>query len=104
MAISRSARITVDGLSLMGRSGTEGGFKDNGHVPEAAGRSGAARSRHPGLAQRSQARAHLFCEEVRLLPGGEVPAHRQSVVVDEVGICLLRPTPRHLIELVRKDA
>jgi hypothetical protein len=33
-----------------------------------------------------------------------VPAFIQLVEVDEVGIRLLRPTPRHLIELVRKDA
>src|SRR4051794_18905939 len=79
-------------------------FRDKGHVPEAAGPSGATRFRHRSLAQRSQARADLFCEEVRLLPGCKVPARGQPIVVDEVGVGLFCPTPRHLIELVRKDA
>jgi hypothetical protein len=33
-----------------------------------------------------------------------VPVLAGLVVVDEIGISLLRPTPRHLIEVVRKDA
>src|ERR671918_1650778 len=56
------------------------------------------------VAQRAQARADLVAEELRLLPGRKVPALVELVVVDEIGIGLLRPTPRHLIELVRKDA
>src|SRR5215203_278746 len=56
------------------------------------------------LAQRSQASANLFHEQLRLLPGREVPAFVELVVMDEVGIGLLCPTPRHLIEIARKDA
>src|SRR5215204_6346871 len=33
-----------------------------------------------------------------------MPAFVELVVMDEFGIGLLCPTPRHLIELVRKDA
>src|SRR5215213_4627101 len=56
------------------------------------------------VAQRAEARADLVAEELRLLPGREVPALVELVVVDEIGIGLLRPAPRDLIELVRKDA
>src|SRR5688500_3294597 len=57
-----------------------------------------------GSAQRPEAYAYLFAEQLRLFPGREVPALVELVVMDEVGIGLLRPTLRHLIELVRKDA
>ena len=53
------------------------------------------------LAKRPEARADLFREQLRLLPGRKVPALVDLVVVDEIGIGLLRPTLRHLIELVR---
>ena len=43
-------------------------------------------------------------EELRLLPGREVTALVELVVVDELGIRLLRPAPRGLIELVGKGA
>ena len=43
-------------------------------------------------------------EELRLLPGRKVPALVDLVVVDEFGIRPLRPTPRGLILLARKDA
>src|SRR3954451_22940179 len=100
-----AVRAAPTAKTSCGRRRPEGGFRDNGSCPGSRrGRSGATRCRHLGLAQRSQARAHLFYEEVRLLPCGEVPADGQSVVVDEVGIGLLCPTPRHLIELVREDA
>src|SRR3954453_14817058 len=57
-----------------------------------------------GLAQRPEARANLFAEQLRLFPGRKVAALVELVVMDEVGIGLLRPMLRHLIELVRKDA
>jgi hypothetical protein len=56
------------------------------------------------LAKRPEARADLFGEQLRLLPGREVPTLVELVVMDEVGIGLLCPTPRHLVDLVRKDA
>ena len=56
------------------------------------------------LAQRAEARAHFFGQELRLLPSGEVSALRQRVVVDQVGIGPLGPTPRSRIELVWEDA
>src|SRR3954462_13008325 len=64
----------------------------------------ASRFRDLGLAQRSESRANFVAEQFRLLPCREVPAHGQPVVVDEVGIGLLCPTPRHLIQLAREDA
>jgi hypothetical protein len=57
-----------------------------------------------GLRQWSEAGTKFFGEELRLLPGGEVTALGKLVVVDELGICPLRPTARCLEELVRKGA
>src|SRR5918994_477084 len=58
----------------------------------------------PRSTQRPERGADLLTEELRLLPGGEVAALVDLVVIDEVGICLLCPTPRRLILLARKDA
>src|SRR5262245_37275447 len=55
------------------------------------------------LAQRAESCADLFGERLRLLPGREVPALRQPVVVNQVGIGFLGPAPRRRIELVGKD-
>src|SRR5262245_37577425 len=54
--------------------------------------------------ERSERRAELVGEQLRLFPGREVAALVQLVVVDEVGIRALGPTPRSLILLARKDA
>src|SRR5689334_10805365 len=59
---------------------------------------------HGLLAKRPEPLADLVDEQLGLLPGGKVPALVELVVMDEVGIGLLGPAPRHLIELVRKDA
>src|SRR3954452_25134030 len=56
------------------------------------------------LAERLESRAQLGGVQLRLLPGGEVPAPVDLVVVDEVGVCLLRPAPRSLVDLVGEDA
>ena len=56
------------------------------------------------FAQRPEPRANFFGEELRLLPGGEVAALVELVVVDQFGIRPLRPAPRGWIELVREDA
>src|SRR3984893_6451641 len=55
-------------------------------------------------AQRLERRAKLRREDLRLLPGREVAALVDLVVIDELGIRPLRPAPRGLIELVRKGA
>src|SRR5262249_34006332 len=55
------------------------------------------------LSQRSEARANLFCEEERLFPGRKVPALIDLVVIDEVGVGALGPTPWRLILLARED-
>jgi len=41
---------------------------------------------------------------LRLLPGREVAALVDLVVVDEIGVGLLGPAPRRLILLARKDS
>src|SRR3954471_18868251 len=65
---------------------------------------GNARTRKYGhLAKRAEPRAQLGGVQLRLLPGGEVPAAVDLVEVDEVGVRLLRPAPGDLEELVRKD-
>src|SRR5206468_90591 len=56
------------------------------------------------LAQGPERRLDLGHEELRLLPGREVAAFVELVVVDEVGIRPLRPAPRRRVELVGKDA
>src|SRR5262249_2207840 len=56
-------------------------------------------------AQRRERGPHLLCEELRLLPRGEVPAPLDLVVIDEVvGIGALGPTSGRLIQLVGEDA
>ena len=56
-----------------------------------------------GSAQRSECSPDFLSENLRLFPRGEVAAFVDLVVEDEVGIGLLRPTPRGLILLSRKD-
>ena len=56
------------------------------------------------LAQRLECGAEFCCKKFWLLPGREVSALVELVVIYEFGIRLLCPTPRCLIELVRKDA
>jgi hypothetical protein len=56
------------------------------------------------LAKRPEARPDLFGKELRLFPGGEVPALVDLVVVDEVGVGPLGPAARRLVLLAGKDA
>src|SRR5688500_5633158 len=74
------------------------------HSVAPANEGRCTRSNRVMSAQRSKAGADLFHEQLRLLPGGEVPALVELVVMEQLGIGLLRPAPRHLIELVREDA
>ena len=55
-------------------------------------------------AQRLEAGAHFLGEHFRLLPGCEVTTLGKPVVVDELGIGLLRPALRCLVELIREGA
>src|SRR5215472_2458072 len=55
-------------------------------------------------AQGPEARANLLREDLGLFPRGEVATLVDLVVVDELGIRLLRPAPRERIELVRENA
>src|SRR5215218_6260343 len=59
---------------------------------------------HGHLPKRPEGGAQLLGEKLRLLPGGEVAALVDLVVVDEVGIRLLCPTARRLILLAWKNA
>lgn len=52
------------------------------------------------LAQRSEARANVLSNELRLFPGGKVPTFLKLFVLQKLGICALRPTPRALVDLV----
>src|SRR5215218_9635033 len=56
------------------------------------------------LTQRLECGAHLGAKRRRLLPGGEVTALVEPVVVNELGIGLFRPAARCLIQLVRIGA
>src|SRR5215471_8543030 len=56
------------------------------------------------IAQRFEACANLFTEELRLLKRGEVPALREPVVVDQLRIRTFGPAPRSRIEFIRKNA
>src|SRR5215471_21638370 len=55
------------------------------------------------LAQGSERRAQLGSEELRLFPGGEVPALVGLVEVDQVGVDLLGPAARCLKDLAWED-
>ena len=55
-------------------------------------------------AQRPEARADLFREDLRLFPGREVAALVGLVVIDEVVIGPLGPAPRGLIALAGEGA
>src|SRR5215469_7759135 len=52
--------------------------------------------------QRLERRSELLRENLRLLPGGEVPTLFSPAVVNEFGVGPLRPAPRSLILLSRK--
>src|SRR4051795_5271705 len=56
------------------------------------------------LTERPKGGAKFVGESPRLLPGGEVATLVDLVVVDEVGICPLRPAPRGLVLLAREHA
>src|SRR3954451_25252423 len=56
------------------------------------------------LAERAEPVAQLRGVELGLLPGREVPAAVELVVVDEPGVRLLRPAPGRPVELVGEDA
>src|SRR4051812_38558619 len=57
-----------------------------------------------GTAQRFERRTHLGDEELRLLPGREVGALRELVVVNEFWVRFLCPAPRGRIDLVGEGA
>jgi hypothetical protein len=59
-------------------------------------------ARAPGPAEGPEARAELLGEQLRLLSCGEVTAPVELVVVDQLGIGPLGPTPRGLIGLAGK--
>src|SRR6185369_3995065 len=56
------------------------------------------------FAEWSEARPNFFCEQLRLLPGGEVTAFGDGVEMDEIVVGALGPTPRSLVDLFREDA
>src|SRR4051812_796986 len=66
--------------------------------------SDGLRSGGVDLPQRAEPFAQLGGVQLRLLPGGEVPALFELVVVDEVGVRLLGPAPRRVDDVVGEDA
>src|SRR5581483_2242158 len=56
------------------------------------------------LSERPEAGSHFCREQLRLLPGGEMAACLQPVVVHELWIRALRPAPRRLVELIGEHA
>src|SRR6185295_1534249 len=56
------------------------------------------------FAQRPEARPNFFRKQLRLFPGGKVPAFRECVEMDEIGVGALGPTPRSLVDLFRENA
>jgi hypothetical protein len=75
-----------------------GGVADDAHIRRAIHRTTFE------LSQRLEPCAHHIHQELRLFPRREMPALVELVVIDEVGIGLLRPSPRRMVDLVRKDA
>src|SRR5215831_11418929 len=58
----------------------------------------------PELPQRPKRSAHLVHKQLRLLPGRKMRALGKAVVVDELGIRLLSPTLRRLVDLFGESA
>src|SRR5882672_12493658 len=56
------------------------------------------------LTQGPECGSELRAEKLRLLPGRKVAAFVELVVMDEVGIRPLRPTPRSRVDLVGESA
>jgi hypothetical protein len=56
------------------------------------------------MTKRVEGGAKFLAEQFRLFPGREVTAFVELVVVDQIGISPLRPTPWSLVQLVREDA
>ena len=56
------------------------------------------------LSKRSESRANLFGEELRLFPGRKVPALGELVEVNELGVRPFRPASWSRIEFVGKNA
>src|ERR1700754_3440488 len=85
--------------------GRRPGLRPHGHpapTVEAATPKGTPR-RTQRLAKRPERGAELLGEDLRLLPGREVAAFVDLVVVDEIRIGPLGPAPRRLVQLARKD-
>src|SRR5215217_8801698 len=98
VSVQKSTRTTWPRRSA-GPSGSE---SSHSVAPPSEGMCTWANTVH--LAKRPEARADLFREQLRLLPGRKVPAPVVLVVVDEVGVRLLGPAPRNPVELVGEGA
>src|SRR5262245_37704832 len=55
-------------------------------------------------AERPEGGSHLLGEQLQLLPGREVTALREPVVVDQVRVRALGPAPRRAVDLVWEGA
>jgi hypothetical protein len=55
------------------------------------------------MTKRFEGGAKFLTEEFRLFPGREVTAFVELVLVNQVGICPLGPTPRSLVQFVWED-
>src|ERR1700719_3461036 len=62
------------------------------------------KSGFPVLPKRLECGAHFLREELRLLPGREVSAFFELIIIDEFGIGSFCPTSWRLVELVWKGA
>src|SRR4051812_8934004 len=68
------------------------------------GRHPEVPSHHSTSTQRPEACAQIVNDRLRLLPCGEVPAFRMTVVEQKIGIGALCPTPRGFSDLLRESA
>src|SRR5829696_3393169 len=68
------------------------------------GRHADVPSHHSRSTQRPEPCAHIVNDRLRLLPCGEVPAFRMTVVEEEIRIGSLRPTSRTFGDLLRENA
>ena len=68
-----------------------------------SGMSDLGGSRNRLLAQRPETRAYLIAQQLRLFPGREVPTRLERVVVDQVPVSPLCPSPRRLVALAGED-
>src|ERR1700730_5676552 len=95
-------RMAVSALARRSRGSAGPSGSELSHSAAHRAKAACAHEQGGHLAKRAEPRTNLFREELRLLPGREVPASVNLVVVDQVGVRAVYPAPRSLVQLLRE--